>query len=46
MDLHVAAMNLKQTPEEDVTFIAIDNDPGLPYDDGLTDEDRAAGTVT
>ena len=46
LDLHAAAMKLKQEPEEGVTFIAIENDPGLPYDDGLTDDDRAAGTVT
>ena len=46
MDLHAAAMMLKQSPEDDVKFIRIENDPGLPYDDGLTDDDRAAGTVT
>ncbi len=46
MDLHAAAMMLLQYPEPGVKFIRIDNDPGLPYDDGLTDDDRAAGTVT
>jgi hypothetical protein len=42
-DLHCAAMNLKQSPETDVTFVDIEDDPDLPYDNGL--DQQPAGSV-